>query len=74
MGTHERLLGYLGLEVREVEERGSARVTPFNWQCGYRLSREQRRRVEACGFLVDAGAERLKPHWSPTSNPSPAPR
>lgn len=69
-GAHERLLDLLGLEVREVEERGWARVTPHGWQCEFRMSREQRRRVEDCGFLVDDGAERLKPRWRSPSSPS----
>lgn len=70
-GAHERLLDLLGLEAREVEVRGWVRVTPHGWQCEYRMSREQRRRVEECGFVVDDGGERLKPPWR-SPNPSPA--
>lgn len=62
-GAHERLLDLLKLDVRGVEERGWARVTVHSWQCCYRLSRQQRRRIEESGFLVETAAERLKPHW-----------
>ena len=64
-GAHERLLGLLGVDVRDVEEKGWARLTPHSWQCRYKLSREQKKRVEQSGFLVDSADERLKPHWRP---------
>jgi hypothetical protein len=64
-GAHERLLDFLKIEIKDVEEAGWVRVTPHSWQCRYKLSREQTRRVEQCGQLVDPSAERLKPHWRP---------
>lgn len=73
-GAHERLLDLLKIGVKDVEEQGWARVTVHSWQCGYRLSREQRRRIEECGLLVEAATERLKPHWRPSvANPVPTP-
>ncbi len=69
-GAHERLLGILGLDVLDVERAGWARTSDRGVQCAYRMTREQCRQVEACGILVDAAAERLKPVWTP---PEPAP-
>ncbi|MGY3581498.1 hypothetical protein ACVIGB_000431 [Bradyrhizobium sp. USDA 4341] len=60
-GAHERLLTWMGLEAAEVEKGGWARVGIHGWRCQYRLTRQQRDRIELCGHLVDAAAERLKP-------------
>jgi len=74
-GAHERLLYWLGLEAKDVERQGWARVGPFGYQCLFRLSPAQRRRIEKTGRTVDKEAERLKPIWtgSDADKASPSP-
>lgn len=71
-GSHERLLEWMGLSAAEAEEAGWARVGIRGWQCQYRLTREQRIRIEQCGHLVDSRAERTKPPLRPGTEASPA--
>jgi len=70
---HEKLLDHLGLDAWQVEAAGWARVALRKFQCTFRMSKEQRLRVEACGCLVDRGEEELKPEWTPPAEPVPLP-
>jgi hypothetical protein len=60
-GAHERLLRWMGVSAKEAEEGGWVRVGQYKFQCAYRMTREQKERVESFGMLVDDGEERLKP-------------
>jgi hypothetical protein len=61
-GSHDQLLLWMGHTTAEVEEAGWACVGIHGWRCQYRLTRQQRIRIEHCGHLVDSGAELIKPH------------
>ena len=63
-GAHEILLKILDIDVPDAERAGWARLSDRGVQCAYRMAREQRRQVEACGFAVDESAERLKAVWT----------
>lgn len=63
-GAHEILLKILDIDVSDAERAGWVRLAHQGVQCAYRMTREQRRQVEACGFAVDEPAERLKQVWT----------
>lgn len=64
-GAHEKLLHWLGIETKDAENMGWALVEPHGYQCKFRLSKAQKRRIEETGKLVDSGEERLKRPWRP---------
>lgn len=63
--AHERLCRFLGVEEKDLERDGWARLNAAHevYQCAYRLSAKQRR-VESKGFEIDDAEERMKPMYS----------
>lgn len=62
--AHEKLLYWLGLEAREVEAMGWARVGPHTTQHMFRLSREQRKAIREMGKSFDPVKNRELPEWT----------
>ena len=58
--AHERLLKILGLETRDVELAGWARLGPNGYQARYRLTTAQTHAVKRRGGSVDNALELLK--------------
>jgi hypothetical protein len=66
-GHHERLLNWLGVDTKDAEAAGWARIGAHNWQSTFKVTRAQKLRIEEAFLKVDSAAERSKPAWQAPS-------
>lgn len=60
---HERLLYWMGREVADVENEGWARIGIGNYQCRYKLSSVQIKKIVSLGVPVDRVLEFERPSF-----------
>lgn len=62
--AHDMLLHYMGVEAKDAEAAGWARVGPRGPRSLYRLTPAQRREIVARRVAIDDAAERMKPRMA----------